>query len=169
MHMHADLRTYCFDSHVVSLHTHHVFFTLPFTDTHMGWLAWYSLRDTVLLSQHGCRFVSPRPAFLPIWTRSVMGYCILWHFFSLMFVHEFPNVFSDGPTSLHSAATVQILLTWSLWCPYWGLVEPWRAAAQWGAFRIFRTSLKEASARGPFLFLLLLCLMMQSVLCTMHV
>lgn len=48
----------------------------------------------------------------------------------LMFVREF-SVFCDGVTSLHSAATVQILLTWSLWCPYWGLVAPWRAAAQW--------------------------------------
>lgn len=30
-----------------------------------------------------------------------------------------------------------------------------------GGIRIFRTSLKEASARDPFLFLLLLCLLMQ--------
>lgn len=48
---------------------------------------------------------------------------------SLMFVHEFSNVFGDGATSLHFAATVQILLTWCLWYHYWGLVEPWRAAA----------------------------------------
>lgn len=72
-HTLADLRPHCFDSHVVSLHTHHVSFTLPSTAAHMGWLV-YSAH------QHRCRFVSPRPALPPVCTPSVMGYCILWHF-----------------------------------------------------------------------------------------
>lgn len=127
MHTPADRRTHCFDSHVVSLYTHHVFFTLPSTDAHMGWLVWYSRRYTVLSTWMWiCLSKACIPSCLDTFSDGLLYPVPL---LSLMFIHEFSNVFGDGATSLHFAATVQILLTWCLWYHYWGLVEPWRAAA----------------------------------------